>query len=493
MRKTNYSSFWKGTTTCLNHREKEILSYRPKDFLYGRKGPWPQPSPDHPFGESPAVLKIPLREILDWWIFVGLRYVVTLLLTPFIYIYYLFNRGLVSVSDKEFNSYLTKSMMSKFLSHQLDKSDLNHFKDYINEDETYLITDLSPVEVVDTFEGIFVSPSKTLLELRDGKYVVKCIYIDDSKEIFTPKDGEGWELAKYFVLQGAALCATLVEHPSLHFPLDSINAITKTALPKEHILFKLLYPHLRFTLQLENAVLTYKTSLLQSKWWMPYAPYPGPYDGLRELLVCGYKGMIGNKSYTGYQFYRRPRKIYSEYGDFLNLYYDTIHDFVSEVLADVKCGDRAIENWANYISPLVPNFPDGKEIFEEGNLVDTVSYFIWDVTIAHSLDHYNYGAMNIQKVPLRIRHTAPTKGMSYFSRKKLVSAVDQTKYRMSQLLFFKPTNVTCLYNTNYNFKEEKLIRMNKDFLQNLHEAERSALVKGINYMPLKDIARSIQY
>lgn len=37
----------------------------PKDFLYGRKGPWPQPCPDHPYDESPAVIHLPLIEWID--------------------------------------------------------------------------------------------------------------------------------------------------------------------------------------------------------------------------------------------------------------------------------------------------------------------------------------------------------------------------------------------------------------------------------------------
>ncbi|WP_372654752.1 hypothetical protein [Halobacteriovorax sp.] len=493
MRKTNYSSYWSEVKTRINSKEKNILDYTPKDFLYGRKGPWPQPSPDHPFGESPAVLHLPLREVIDWWIFVGSRYVVTLLLFPFFYIYYMFKKGVEEVSDEEFNKYLNQSMMCKFLSNRFDNEDKEIFSDYLDGDHEYLITDLAPVKVVETFEGIFASPSKTLLVKRNDKFEVVCIYIDDSKEIFTPTDGEGWELAKYFVLQGGAICATLVEHPNLHFPLDSINAITKTALPKEHILFKLIHPHLRFTLQLEKAVLTFKTSLLHTKWWMPYAPYPGPYEGLRELLVCGYKGLKGNDSYCGYKYHRSPQVIHSDYGDYLEAYYVEIKKYVGEILCDIPKGDRAVENWANYISKLVPNFPDGNEIFEEGVLVDTVAYYIWDVTVAHSLDHYSYGEMNIRKVPMRIRHCAPTKGMGKFSRRNMTTVADQMKYKMAQILFFGPTNVTYFYDTDYKFKGEREKRINLDFLENLKRVEARLNEEGINYMPLKEIARSIQY
>ena len=40
-------------------------------YLYDRKGPWPQPNPAHPFGEAPAVIHIPKKEkknlVLEYW------------------------------------------------------------------------------------------------------------------------------------------------------------------------------------------------------------------------------------------------------------------------------------------------------------------------------------------------------------------------------------------------------------------------------------------
>ena len=38
----------------------------PDQFLYGRKGPWPQPSPSHPLVEACEVLTIPPNEMLLW-------------------------------------------------------------------------------------------------------------------------------------------------------------------------------------------------------------------------------------------------------------------------------------------------------------------------------------------------------------------------------------------------------------------------------------------
>src|SRR5262249_36767027 len=64
-----------------------------------------------------------------------------------------------------------------------------------------------------------------------------------------------WNLAKIYALQGAAYHMLFVVHPALHFPMDSVNAITKTAVPHIHLLFQLLYPHTAYQLTLDNAVL----------------------------------------------------------------------------------------------------------------------------------------------------------------------------------------------------------------------------------------------
>jgi hypothetical protein len=79
---------------------KNYHSSSPEDFLYARKGPWPQPSPAHPIGESAAVIHLPLCEKLDWWLFIGSRYLLTLAYTPIAYIKGIFLKGLVPVSDE---------------------------------------------------------------------------------------------------------------------------------------------------------------------------------------------------------------------------------------------------------------------------------------------------------------------------------------------------------------------------------------------------------
>lgn len=468
----------------------------PKDFLYGRKGPWPQPCPDHPYDESPGVIHLPLNEWFDWWLRIGSRFVFLWpALTPIYFFKGLINPGLKKVSDEEFHEYLTNSMMARFITPKMDEVDCQVFAKHMHPGRRYFVVDLEPVRVVETFRDIYVSPTKTLLEeVSPQNFKIHCIWMEKSAEVIDPADGEAWELAKFFVLQGGALCATMVVHPLQHFPLDSINAITKTALPKEHTLFKLLHAHMRFTLPLENAVLNFKMSLLHDdKWWKTYAPFPGPYQGVRDLLVEGYRGIKNNDSYPSFSYPRRPPKIYSGYGTFLDAYFNTIYEFVDKVVATIPYEDLAVSNWANYINHWIPGFPNGKEIWEGKTLTEVVSYYIWDVTVGHTIDHHNYGKMDVRKVPLRIRQAPPKKTTKMNPLKSLQSPVDLMKYQLAMKLFFGPSVITRLIDVDYKFKDPELKVAQESFKSSLRMTDKKLKDQGLTYMDLNDIANSIQF
>ncbi len=469
----------------------------PKDFLYERQGPWPQPCPEHPFGEAAGVIHVPLREAIDWWWNIGSRYITTLAYTPIAYLRGWLKPGLEVVDDKEFVDMITNSMLSKFVKNIFDSKDREIFGEVLNEDNIW-ICDFEPVRVVKTFEGIYASASKTLLKKEGSHFKVIVIYIDETRSLFYPHDGDQWDLAKYFVLQGGALCSTLVVHPLLHFPMDAVNAITKTALPKDNIIFQLLYPHLRFTLYLEKAVLTFKSSLLMSKWWMPYAPYPGPYEGLRDLLVEGYEGIPHNFSYPPFEFQFEPEFIEGKYGEFHQAYFTVFRKFVSEVLVDLTDTETYyIEKWGDYCSAWVPKFPKGKELVRDRELlISTVAYFLFDVSVGHTVDHYNFGRMDIRKIPMRLRQAPPKKGESLkLDRSKLTKFWDFGKYEIARRLFFAATTKTALIQTEYDFgrRNDRLQDKVKQFKEDLINVDRKLGKDHARFTPIDEIAASIQF
>jgi hypothetical protein len=101
----------------------------PKDFLYNRMGPWPQPCPEHPFGEASGVIHVPFSECIDWWWHIGSRYVFTLLYTPIAYLRGILKPGLEKVDDAEFATMLTNTMLSKFIKCDFDDNDNEIFGD----------------------------------------------------------------------------------------------------------------------------------------------------------------------------------------------------------------------------------------------------------------------------------------------------------------------------------------------------------------------------
>lgn len=476
--------------------KKSFNDFRPKDFLYKRRGPWPQPSPEHPLGEAPAVLRVPLKEWFEWWVYIGSRFVLTLGYSPIAYLQGILNSSLDELNDREFMELFENTVMSKFIKDTLDEKDRLIFKDYLNETDEFFILDFEIAKVVTPFPGMYVSGTKTLLRReKSGKYCFTpvVIYVDQTAKHFEPHDGDAWELAKYYVLQGSALGITLVVHSILHFPLDSINAITKSAVPKKHLLFKLIGPHLRFTLPLECAVLTFDTTVIDPKWYKTYSPHPGPKAGLRRLLVSGYKGIDGNASYQTYHYPMRPVKVYSHYGEFRERYYEVFYRFVSKVLKGFEKDDPIVLLWAQYVSHNVPGFPNNDEIRQGDKLERAVAYYMWAVTVGHAVDHESYNNIGVRKKPLRLRQAPPDSKNIKMDRGKLNTFWDIGKYIMAQGLFFKAWTIDRLMDIDYGFEHDFQRRAQKEFFEELVLLDKELKEHGICHMDLKKMPSSIQY
>lgn len=494
---------YKNNTTTDPHQWKDFIlegSYNnlpPDDFLYDRKGPWPQPSPNHPFGEAAAVLHIPFVEVLDWWLKIGSRYVFQWFFTwPCSMLRSLKWGGLSPVSDEEFSNYFYHSSYAKFLTKEMNVDQKKMFSPVLNASENagknYLLVDFVGMKILKPIKGVYTEACMVLFEEKADRIVPVAINLRDY--LVYPKDGDLWMLGKFVALMGAGNHIVVATHPRLHFPMDSINAITKSAVPMSHKLFKLIIPHTELTLKLNYQVLNNPISLLQNKSWMVYAPFPASGESMRDLVVLGYHGIKDNFCYPKYFFpLSGPQKVYSSYGTFHEQYYKVYFDFVKEVLSDIKMGDEIVTAWANYIHMEIPSFPNGEMIWKDDNFYHAVASYIWDVSLGHAADHKTYAEIPLNKNPMRIRIPSPEKKDASFklNLKKVVSFMDQTKLDMGNKLFFKPVNVSTLVNVDYPFTSEKDKKSVKKFLDNLKEVEKS--LKMPNYMPVDEIPVSIQY
>jgi hypothetical protein len=438
-----------------------------------------------------AVLHVPLRERADLSLHVVSRLRLTLAAyKPVARLYALANPGLEEIDDIEFGRLLGETAMSKFLNPTLDPPDREAFAAFLKGDG-FLKADFSAMGAFKPLPGIFVAPTVALFRRTRHVDPLVPVAIRVGDRIFAPGDGDAWELAKYFVLQGMTAHMVTGFHARLHFPMDAINAITKSVLPVDHPLFQLLHPHTRFSLALNDRVLEHPRTILENSQEEVYTPFAGPAESVRGLVSTAYVGIPGNSSYPAYVFTLRPPRVPSRFGDFIDAYYEAFLGLADAVARRIPRGDPAVRRWARYISQWIPGFPDEEAIFENGKLARAAAYYVCDVSVMHAADHHSFSSESPRKLPFRLRVPPPSGKKVTLDRRSLVTRDDLFRYKMAHQLFFKPSNLTLLARTRYAFRDPRL----RAAAQRLHAELRRVdeRFRGLGYIPLSEISRSIQY
>lgn len=472
------------------------MTNRPR--LYDGKGPWPQPNPQRPDAEAPIVLGIPDEEVADWNRHIGARYAVQLFggIPAAIRdaIRYRIDRY---PTDAEFDTMMTTGVYSKFLTPLSGDPDEAPFASIIASapaGTTFSKIDLTAIRSVKPYEDMYTAPTLSLVAEVGTTRTIRAILIGDDL-VLEPSDRNAFDLAKLFVMQGAAYGILFTEHPNLHFPFDSINAITQTFLPIDHLVFKLLRPHLRFQLPLNRAVLESKGSVITNFKYTFYAPFTADMDdGMLDFFSAGYVGVPGRSAYPKYDFSARPKRIPSDYGVFLERYYDTVLAFTSKVVAHLPSHDvDLVRAWANHCSDNVPGFPSEHEILAQGVLERTLARIVWDLSVGHGADHQVFSKeISPEQKFLRLRVPPPaSKSIARVDPATATKFRDRFKARLAHRVFFEPSLITALIDTDYEFTSPELVAAQNEFKQNLRETE--AQLPCRNYMPLSEIPASIQY
>jgi hypothetical protein len=381
---------------------------------------------------------------------------------------------------------------------------------------------------------MFAAPSITLVrnDPQGHNHQVLAIYLYDVEEIenrqthgvdyktirekiFLPQDSEDWHLAKYFVLQGALHRVNLTEHALLHFPYDPINAITKSILPRKHLLFQLLLPHLYLSLGVNKAVLENPGSLINRKQPRFYSPFCTDGIHVRKLLPDGYIGRGEKKknAYPPYDINNFPESKYppSNYGIYLKAYFEVFENFVKQVLDYIEDEDKEswylIALWIDCVEEWIPGFPTSEMIVKEGRPIDRgylyklVALIMWGLSVAHANDHIAINHKRPHGNPFRLRVPPPTQQPAPAGwRKNLVWRRDLLTFWFTDLLFYIPNNVTRLKDVVYRFQhkdsqtEKELRHLNVEFLQQLQQCEEQLERQGVDVIATLDqISASLQY
>ncbi|RYE95043.1 MAG: hypothetical protein EOO75_00320 [Myxococcales bacterium] len=449
---------------------------------------------------TPGVAHVPWSDQFDWNWHVGARYIRQLLLTatPAAALWALRSRGLKPVSDARFAEILTDGIISKFVV-PLEPIDEALFAPQLAASSwpAWCKSDFRPMELIgNPIEGETTPTVVLWQDTGDHRFVAHAIAV--GAEVFTPGDGARWEAAKYFALQGAGVLTTILMHPLLHFPSDTVNAITRTRLHETHLLRRLLRPHLRLSLEVNEVVLHGTATVLRPGFL--YSPYPGKLPEHRRVVSVlwqGYPAGAPSAAYPAYRFPMSKPVVRSGYGEFLGRYWDVIYDFVTQVVTQIDTDDSDVRWWAHHISRWLPDFPDETQIFVGDNLARAVTSVIHTVSVAHTADHWIYHYdVDPREVPFRLRMAVPGSSSDYPAPDpaRLVTRWDNLNYRMCSDLFFKPFTVAGLASVDYGFEPTALQQLNVDFRAALAGVERTMKQEGRKiYIALDDIATSVQF
>lgn len=506
-------------------------------FRYQRTGPWPQPAADQPMFMAASVLHLPKAEEKHWKRTVLVNYLWALVTkTPLALYNWFINNRIDHLPDHECAWMLTTTCYAKFLRRrtaaELADSDFAAGLGPLDPNREYLISDFTTMQDLEPYPGIHVAPTVVLYGASaSGRghdlLAISIGHLQDGHWqhlVLTPADGHAWTLAKYFAVQGAAHMTSLSGHPATHFPYDTVNAITVSAVPVKHTLYRLLEPHLELHLAVDHAVLEGDHSIVSQRHGEFYAPYACNGRNIRQLVPTGYIGYpnplskyqpseTAGPNYLPWTYPMAAPDIPSDYGRFLREYYETVRGYVAEVVAHIHAlGDSRqgqeeryyIRRWARYIAQILPGFPDEDEILASGsdadpypNLVAAVTTYIWDVGIAHGVEHNSYYKLGPHRTSFRVRVPPPaSRDMPARRRRDIVSGWDLFKSTLAFEMFFRPHIVTPLLAARYRFDDPALQAAAGRFKQALRATEQRLTDDGVNldqYARLHELASSIQY
>jgi len=497
--------------------EGSHLEDYPEGYKQAIQAPWPQPSPHAPSELPPSVLHVPEAEVTEFLKQVVARYVSTLKSDWIDALVFAHRRGkLREMSDARFAEVFLTSPMGKSLTPVLEADDQEFLSLFALENQiqgSVWKVDFSLVEGIELLPQMSLEPTVAYF-LREGHSSrMKPLAIRVRQAGFLPTSSRSdqgeqgdkyqlirsraaWVTAKQMTLQAAAVTLIASAHPVVHFPMDAINAITKTVLAVGHPLREMLLPHCYMQLPLNFAVLYIDRSVAHNHQREIYSAFPTTRRGFFELMKRGYSGYQGRPTFPHYQFKLGSPSIPTPYGDFLNQYYQPILNFARTVCSGLDSRDAEVRRWWESlyrVLPGVPSPPLADEPLDLEQVAQIAATFVHNCAVVHSADHHCYAKLPIDQVPLRMRVGADDMISSggFVLPKEKIRKSDLFRHRMAWKMYFRPTTIRALPDVDYAFSDPLHRDAARKFHADLRQLDRS--LDGEKYIHLSQIASSIQY
>jgi hypothetical protein len=390
---------------------------------------------------------------------------------------------LVPVSDARLVEILTQTSLGQFVSLALEERDRAAFRSVLAPAVSHAKVDLSFMPTEELLPGLHAAPTVTLLRhLGPDRYEVAAISLQG--RVLLPGE-PGWELAKYFVLQGAQLRLVVSAHPRLHFPNDAVLGVTRTALSQEHPLRRLLTPHGRYTLGLHEGVIHHRRSAIHNSQREWYAAFPFTTEGQHKLVASGHHGVAGHADWQPYRFSDGLFGEHVPYGRFRRDWFEEMSLYVDDALRHVRVDDT-LRAWADHLAGWVEGFPDASALATPGTLVRTVASYLAAVSVYHSGDHYSYSTIPLEEMPWRLRR--PPHDPGPWLPDELLSPEDTFRQVLCHAMFFRPWVVCSLREAAPELPEARVFRVHLRRMDRL-----DARWEGSSFPPSREIAASLQY
>jgi hypothetical protein len=378
--------------------------------------------------------------------------------------FHLFGKYSPQISDEYFNTLLNESLFSINVQNKDGKYivDMSYLKDMKVHPQCHSVGTI--LHLGEKYNGnVFIEN-------------ITCIHPDGFTLHVHPTDST-WELAKLYAMFNFNYDIIAGEHPSIHFPINIIIAITHK-LPDNHPLKWLLKPHTDNTLAINELILNNPNSV-----------------AVQHNDLVGHFGVnvdqLFNHNFAYYYRHRNRFRIKMEYnnlpfGNMLTEYYDVVKGLIYEYIDKYIVYDNFVIEWVREIGNYLYEFPK-VDTCDINTIKDLLTTIIFRVSVEHDFHHHSYQKIPSQHKPWKIRIPPPYHPNEKINLQKLTWRVNRLQIEAENNVFFGVSPVCRLYDIKYINNKDEILNVDYTTFQN----ELNRLYKKYPQHPMYLVSPSI--